>query len=925
MKLHSTNFRAVTGISTVIIFFAALIAGVTSSHAVHSTAAAQTIRDGGVKISAASVAEAFIITSEDGQVVCRSAAPQEAQAMMRREPGEKLRVITPQTEDLQQQQTGLKIILRGTPQLDGFPAARNAFIKAARVWESLIRNPITVVIDVDYGPTRFGEPYRPNTVGATLGQLLGSGTIYPGMRSALISRASSAGELALYNTLPNATVPTDLGSTAGVNAQSPLLRALGFINAAADPDMERAQFGPPPSIGFNSAMSFDFDPADGIADGRLDFDTTAIHEIGHVLGFTSNVGVRELDMNAELRVSLWDLFRFRPGVNSTTFVSAQRILSSGGDHAFFDGGAALALSTGKPDGTGGDGKQASHWKDDSLSGTYLGTMDPSIAAGERDLLTENDLRAIDVMGYQLRTSATQQTLELKVDDGSVEGGIRNDGLLVVNRLTPTNYPATLQSIRVQFRTFQGQPDPTGAPIMVVLFTDPSGSGQPPSGAPITRLNSTVPGTSSTSFFEFQLTNGPTINSGDFYVGFSAPTPNQGVGFPLDTNGQAQNRSFLSLNNGGTFSPIAPPPGTTSANAVIRAVVSSSEVSAPAVQTAPSSFDFGNVPAGNTSERLLLIRNTGNAILNITNISSSNSRFRAMSITNSFVIAPGSQESIAVRFSPVAAGSQTGTLTFATNDPARANITIQLAGNGGGTVRSLASVSAASFSGPTLASEAIVAAFGQNLATRLEVATTLPLPTSLAGTTVKVRDSAGVERNAPLFFVSPGQVNYLIPANTAVGSATITTTSGDGTVSTGAVNIAPFAPGLFTANANGQGVASAVALRVRTNGTQVFEAISRFDSGQNRFVPVPIDLGPEGEQVFLILFGTGIRFHGNLQSVSAKLDNLVSEVAFAGPQGGFEGLDQVNLRLSRTLIGRGEIDLILTVDVKTANTVRVHIR
>src|SRR5262245_38141360 len=79
---------------------------------------------------------------------------------------------------------------------------------------------------------------------------------------------------------------------------------------------------------------------------------------------------------------------------------------------------------------------------------------------------------------------------------------------------------------------------------------------------------------------------------------------------------------------------------------------------------------------------------------------------------------------------------------------------------------VASVSAASFSGAELASESIVAAFGAGLATTTQVAASLPLPTTLAGTTVKVSDSAGATRDAPLFFVAPTQVNYLIPAGTA---------------------------------------------------------------------------------------------------------------------------------------------------------------
>ncbi len=98
---------------------------------------------------------------------------------------------------------------------------------------------------------------------------------------------------------------------------------------------------------------------------------------------------------------------------------------------------------------------------------------------------------------------------------------------------------------------------------------------------------------------------------------------------------------------------------------------------------------------------------------------------------------------------------------------------------------LTSVSAASYRGPELARESIVAAFGAALAINTTTATSAPLPTDLAGTSVKIRDSAGAERSAPLFFISPNQVNYLFPPETAPGAATATIVSGDGRVSTGA--------------------------------------------------------------------------------------------------------------------------------------------
>jgi uncharacterized protein (TIGR03437 family) len=238
---------------------------------------------------------------------------------------------------------------------------------------------------------------------------------------------------------------------------------------------------------------------------------------------------------------------------------------------------------------------------------------------------------------------------------------------------------------------------------------------------------------------------------------------------------------------------------------------------------------------------------------------------------------------------------------------------------------VASVSAASFTGVALAAESIVAAFGTSLATSVQIASSLPLPTSLAGTTAKVKDSAGGERLAPLFFVAPAQVNYQIPPGMASGSATVTVTSGDGAVSTGTVQIASVAPGLFSVNASGQGLAAAVALRVRADGSLSYEPITRFDSSQNKFVAVPIDLGPPSDQVFLILYGTGWRSRSSLTAATVKIGGADTEILYAGLADGFVGLDQLNARLPRSLAGRGEVDIVLTVDGKPANIVRVSFR
>ncbi|MGE0131648.1 MAG: BACON domain-containing carbohydrate-binding protein [Blastocatellales bacterium] len=234
----------------------------------------------------------------------------------------------------------------------------------------------------------------------------------------------------------------------------------------------------------------------------------------------------------------------------------------------------------------------------------------------------------------------------------------------------------------------------------------------------------------------------------------------------------------------------------------------------------------------------------------------------------------------------------------------------------------ASVQAASFIGPALASESIVAAFGVNLAATTQAANALPLPTSLGGASVRMRDSAGVERFAPLFFVSPSQVNYQIPPGSANGPATVIFSNGQGSLSSGSIMIEPVAPGLFSANANGQGVAAAIALRIKSDGSQIYEPVAVFDSAQGKFVARPLDFGAPGDQLYLILFGAGLRGRSSLSSITARIGGEQLDVLYAGAQGGFVGLDQINLALPRTLAGRGEVDLDISVDGKTANTLRV---
>ena len=118
------------------------------------------------------------------------------------------------------------------------------------------------------------------------------------------------------------------------------------------------------------------------------------------------------------------------------------------------------------------------------------------------------------------------------------------------------------------------------------------------------------------------------------------------------------------------------------------------------------------------------------------------------------------------------------------------------------------VSAASFL-PGAAPASIMSLFGVNLAAATEVASEVPLPTSLAGTTVRVTAEPRVGQVnqilrgtlAPLFFASPGQINFLMPP-VRLGPARVTVTVADGNSSSARIEIERVAPALFTADSSG---------------------------------------------------------------------------------------------------------------------------
>ncbi|MBM3746892.1 MAG: DUF3748 domain-containing protein [Acidobacteria bacterium] len=231
--------------------------------------------------------------------------------------------------------------------------------------------------------------------------------------------------------------------------------------------------------------------------------------------------------------------------------------------------------------------------------------------------------------------------------------------------------------------------------------------------------------------------------------------------------------------------------------------------------------------------------------------------------------------------------------------------------------------AASFVTGAAAADSWATVTGFNLAAKAAVAETSPLPTSLGGVSVEVTDSAGAKRAAPLHFVSPEQVNFLPPTGTKPGEATVTVTTAGGQKIAMPLEVRTVAPGLFSANASGQGVAAAVAVRIDAQGKQTSQVVFQCTGGAGTCTSVPLDLGPETDEVILLLYGTGIR--GFSAPPAATIGGQRADVIGAAAQSQYPGLDQVNVRIPRALAGKGEVPVVLTVDGQKANAVTVNIR
>ena len=286
----------------------------------------------------------------------------------------------------------------------GNSAALAAFGRAVQNWQNVLGDAVTLNINIDMAAL------EPNTLGSTSTPKYTN--TYTTIRN-LVAGGGDTGSAAEAATLSYLPTISQFGADRppGFTLSTTMWATRANLLALGVPQSSLGGYGTSDgSITFGTGIPWDYDSSNGITPGTFAFESTAMHEIGHVLGFTSEVDYVDWCLKEGLTDTLWprplDLFRFAAGnvpATSSAFTTNARDLAPGGTDYLCYVLGTIQMATGS---FAGDGNQASHWKD--FLG--LGLMDPTSDPGGMKLIGGNDLLAMDLIGWQIVPEPTTLAL-----------------------------------------------------------------------------------------------------------------------------------------------------------------------------------------------------------------------------------------------------------------------------------------------------------------------------------------------------------------------------------------------------------------------------------------------------------------------------------------------------------------------------------
>jgi uncharacterized protein (TIGR03437 family) len=196
-----------------------------------------------------------------------------------------------------------------------------------------------------------------------------------------------------------------------------------------------------------------------------------------------------------------------------------------------------------------------------------------------------------------------------------------------------------------------------------------------------------------------------------------------------------------------------------------------------------------------------------------------------------------------------------------------------------------------------------------------------LPLSLAGITVEVADSAGTTRPAGIFWVSAGwgQVNFVVPEESAPGRAVMTLVRHDGSRLSTNITIADTAPG-FRTGLSCRGAAVGTAIQAFAGGHSATTPISVCTSDDCRALDVPMTAGTTTK---VRLRASGFRHAASASDIQVTVGGQRVKVLSYGP-GDDPGMDQLTVAIPASLRGLGETDVVASVRGRVSNVVRIRI-